>query len=97
VLQSAGGFALSAPFLAPSCPFMGRHEQPIRLRETSVVFAPDTPVIDATFTEVGAERRTVWGRVKAGLQAVLWALAIGFFIPPAWILVQRFAEMFRPF
>lgn len=76
---------------------MGRHEQPIRLRETSVVFAPDTPVIDAHFTEVAGGRSTFWGRVKAGLQALLWAAVIGFLIPPAWVLVQRFGELFRPF
>lgn len=75
---------------------MGRHEQPIRLRETSVVFAPDQPVIDVQFTEIGG-RRTLWGRLKSGLQALLWAATIGFLIPPTWVLVQRFGDLFRPF
>lgn len=74
---------------------MGRHET-IRLRETREVFAPEAPVIDAHFVEVGAERRTIWGRVKAGLQALLWAAAVGFLIPPAWVLVRVIVQTIWP-
>lgn len=74
---------------------MGRHE-PLRLRETSEVFPPGAPVLDVEFTEVGAKPRTLWDRIKAGLQALLWAATIGFLIPPAWVLLQRIGDMFRP-
>ena len=75
---------------------MGRHET-IQLREAKGLPPADAPVLDAKFTEVGRERRTLWGRAKAGLQAVLWAATIGFLIPPAWVLIQRVGEMYRPF
>lgn len=75
---------------------MGRHEKPIRLRESAANFPPGTPVIDVHFTEVGGMRRTLWGRVKAGLRALLWAAAIGLLIPPAWMLIQRLGDMFGP-
>ncbi len=75
---------------------MGRHET-IRLRETGEMLASDARVIDAKFSEVRDPRHTVWGRVKAALQAVLWAAAIGFMIPPAWVVIQIIGESFRPF
>jgi hypothetical protein len=74
---------------------MGRHE-PIRLREVGDAIAANADVIDVSFTEVGGERRTLWDRIKAALQAILWAATIGFLIPPAWVLVQIIGEMFRP-
>lgn len=74
---------------------MGRHE-PIRLRETRAAIAPDARVIDVKFSEVRGERRTLWGRVKAALYALLWVATIGFLIPPAWVLIQVIGEMFRP-
>lgn len=75
---------------------MGRHET-IRLREASGPLPHGAEVLDAKFREVGGERRTLWGRAKAGLQALLWAATIGFLIPPAWVLIQRIGDMFRPY
>jgi hypothetical protein len=75
---------------------MGRHE-PIRLRETHEALAPSAEIIDVMFTEVGRKRRTIWGRIKTGLHALLWAATIGFLIPPAWVLIQTIGELFRPF
>lgn len=74
---------------------MGRHDA-IRLRETKGLPGADAPVIDVRFSEVRGLRRTLWGRVKAGLQALLWAAVIGFLIPPAWVLIQLIGDMFRP-
>lgn len=74
---------------------MGRHET-ILLREAKEPLPLDAPVIDARFREVGGEPRTIWDRVKAGLQALLWAAVIGFLIPPAWVIIQRIGDMFRP-
>jgi hypothetical protein len=70
---------------------MGRYET-IRLREAEAVPTDYAPVIDAQFTEVGRNRRTLWGRVKAGLQALLWAATTGFLIPPAWVLIEVLIE-----
>lgn len=69
---------------------MGRHET-IQLRESMSTIAPSV-VIDARFTEIGRTRRTAWGRVKSVLQALLWAAAIGFLIPPAWVVIQVIGE-----
>lgn len=74
---------------------MGRHET-ILLREAKDLLPHGSPVIDAKFSEVGGERRTIWGRVKGALQALLWAATIGFLIPPAWVLIQLIGGMFRP-
>lgn len=74
---------------------MGRHE-PIRLRETDAPFAPDVEVVDVKFTHVSAARRSLWTRIMAGLQAVLWAAAIGFLIPPAWALIQVIGQTLWP-
>jgi hypothetical protein len=74
---------------------MGRHE-PIRARETRGAFGPGVEVIDVAFTEVGGKRRTIWGRIKSALQALLWAAVIGFLIPPAWVLIQVIGDMVRP-
>jgi len=75
---------------------MGRHES-IPLRESGEALAPDARVIDVKYTEVRDPRHTIWGRIKAALQAVLWAAAIGFMIPPAWVLIQTIGATFRPF
>jgi hypothetical protein len=58
--------------------------------------APPRParVIDAKFTEVRGERRTLWGKVKLAVIALFWAAVIGFAIPPAWVLVQRMGAAF---
>jgi hypothetical protein len=74
---------------------MGRHE-PFRLRESRETFAPSANVLDVKFSEVGRERRTAWGRIKSGLQALLWAAAIGFLIPPAWVLIQTVSATIAP-
>lgn len=74
---------------------MGRPET-IRLREARGLPNDDARVIDVRFTEVGGARRTFWGRIKAGLQALLWAATIGFLIPPALVLAQRFGHLFLP-
>ena len=75
---------------------MGRHE-PIRLRETSVPFASDAEIVDVEFTEIAGKRRSVWARIKSGLQALLWAATIGFLVPPAWVLVQTISAVFASF
>ncbi len=71
---------------------MGRHDI-IRLHEAEGLPSADARVIDVAFREVA--RRSWWDRTKAGLQALLWAAAIGFLIPPAWVLVQRVGELLR--
>ena len=75
---------------------MGRHE-PIQLREIERTLAPDTRVLDVKYKEVRGERRTLWGRTKSALQALVWAAAIGFLIPPAWVLVQVITATVRGF
>jgi hypothetical protein len=75
---------------------MGRHE-PIRLRETERTIAPNARVLDVKFSEVRGERRTLWGRTKSVLQALVWAAAIGFLIPPAWVLIQVVSETVQGF
>lgn len=74
---------------------MGRHE-PIRLREIERAPAPNARVLDVKFKEVRGERRTLWGRTKSALQALVWAAAIGFLIPPAWVLIQVISDTLRP-
>ncbi len=73
---------------------MGRHE-PLQLRETKSAIAPDARVLDVKFTEVDGERRTLWGRTKAALHALLWAATVGFLIPPAWVLIQVTRDLLR--
>jgi hypothetical protein len=69
----------------------------IRLREVKgAAPAPADRVIDARFKEIGASRRSLWGRFKLAAMAVLCAAAIGFLIPPLWLLAQRIAEQFAP-
>ena len=75
---------------------MGRHE-PIQLREIERTLAPDARVFDVKYKEVRGERRTLWGHTKSVLQALVWAAAIGFLIPPAWVLIQVISETVRPF
>jgi hypothetical protein len=75
---------------------MGRHET-IRLRETERTIAPNARVLDVKFREVRGERRTLWGRTKSVLQALVWAAAIGFLIPPAWVLLQVITQTVRGF
>jgi hypothetical protein len=74
---------------------MGRHDI-IRLHEAKGLPPTEARVIDVQFSEVRGARRTLWGRVTAGLQALLWAAAIGFLIPPAWVLIQLIGDMVRP-
>lgn len=71
---------------------MGRRTTPLR----EVKSAPPRAerVIDAKFTEVRGERRTLWGKVKLALIALFWAAVIGFAVPPAWVLVQRMSAAF---
>jgi hypothetical protein len=64
------------------------------LREIKNGPAAGDRVIDAKFTEVRGERRTLWGKLKLAVKAVLWAIVIGLLIPPAWVLVQRMSEAF---
>jgi hypothetical protein len=71
-------------------------QQPIRLRETPGRPVDDTQVIDAKFVEVGAKRRTLLGRIGKGLMWITLAAAVGFLIPPAWIVVQEIGAMFEP-
>ena len=68
----------------------------VRLRETPGEPARDTRVIDAKFTEVGLKRRSILGRLWMACVAVFWAAAIGFLIPPAWVVVQEIGAMFAP-
>jgi hypothetical protein len=74
---------------------MGRHE-PIVLREIERTPAPNARVLDVKFSEVRGERRALWGRTKKILQGLLWAAAVGFLIPPAWVLIQVIAETIQP-
>ena len=75
---------------------MGRHE-PIVLLEIERTPAPNARVLDVRFSEVRGERRTLWGRTKSVAQALVWAAAIGFLIPPAWVLLQVILETMRAF
>ena len=69
----------------------------VRLREVKGAGpAPANRVIDANFKEVGADRRTFWGRLRFAVMAVFWAAVIGFLIPPLWRLTQLIAEQFAP-
>jgi hypothetical protein len=72
------------------------HPETIHLREAQGAPRGDARVIDVHFTEVGGVWRTLWGRIKAGLQAMLWAATIGFLIPPVWVLAQRIGDLLRP-
>ena len=72
-------------------------QQTVRLREVKdAIPSPEDRVIDASFKEVGAERRTLWGRFKLAVMAVFWAGVIGFLIPPFLRLAQLIAEQFAP-
>jgi hypothetical protein len=75
---------------------MGRHE-PIQLRELERTRAHDARVLDVQYKEVRGERRTLWGRTKSVLQALVWAAAIGFMLPPAWVLIQVITATVRGF
>jgi hypothetical protein len=75
---------------------MGRHET-IQLRETERTRAPNARIVDVKFSEVRDPRRTLWGRTKSVMQALVWAAAIGFLIPPAWVLFQVITETLRGF
>ena len=63
-----------------------------RLQEAQGPLPDDADVIDAKFTEVGGRRARFWRRVRTALVALFWAAAIGFLIPPAWVLLQRLHE-----
>lgn len=71
---------------------MGQRTTP--LREVKSATPRAGRVIDAKFTEVRGERRTLWGKVKLAIAALVWAVVIGFLIPPAWMLVQRMSAAF---
>jgi len=66
---------------------MPRDEKPIRLREAKTVPRRGALVIDAHFTVV--RRRKVIRMIGTGLAAVLCAAAVGFLIPPVWMLLER--------
>jgi hypothetical protein len=70
--------------------------QPVRLREAPGDVAPNAHVIDVPYKEVGAGKRSWLGRLWLGVKAVLIAAAIGFLIPPAWVLLQTIADYFAP-
>jgi hypothetical protein len=64
------------------------------LREIKGGPAQGDRIIDAKFSEVRGERRTLWGKLKLAVIALFWAAAIGFLIPPAWMFVQRMSVAF---
>jgi hypothetical protein len=64
------------------------------MRATRFHEAPASPphtgeIIDVSFTVV--PRRTLWRRNKVALFAAMCAAAIGFLIPPLWIVAQHVA------
>ncbi len=69
-------------------------ERATQLRELKGAPPRGARVIDAKFTEVRGQRRTIWGKVKLAVAALFWAAVVGFLVPPAWVLVQRVGEMF---
>lgn len=66
---------------------MPRHNI-IRLREAPQAAPADAPVIDARFKVVG-RRRALVRRIGVWLLAVALAAAIGFLIPPLWVLIEE--------
>jgi hypothetical protein len=70
---------------------MAREQTPIRLRETKAAPRRRGVVIDAHFTVV--RRRKVVRMIGTGVAAVLCAAAIGFLIPPVWMLIERLGPL----
>jgi hypothetical protein len=65
------------------------------LRETETAAASSAEVIDAKFTVVATRKRSGWFRhVLMFLFALVCAAAIGFLIPPAWLVLQNMAALF---
>ncbi|HCK83731.1 MAG TPA: hypothetical protein DHW63_04210 [Hyphomonadaceae bacterium] len=62
-----------------------------RLREQRTPGPVGAEVIDAEFKVVG--RRTRLAAIRRGLIALCAAAAIGFLIPPVWVLVQNLGEV----
>lgn len=65
-----------------------------RQRSHTRMDAPAPPagsVIDAEFRVVGRRRR-ILGALWRGVLAVLIAAAIGFLIPPLWVLVETLRD-----
>jgi hypothetical protein len=71
---------------------VARH-QTFRLREAPGRPAPEARVIDADYSEVGKKRRFL-RRVLNGVLTVLAAAAVGFLIPPAFVVVQEISAYF---
>ena len=68
--------------------------QTIRLREAAPTRAMhEAKVIDAQFKVIGRKRRVLSLAWRAVI-AVLWAAAIGFLIPPAWIFFESIGAQF---
>lgn len=62
-----------------------------RLREQPAAAPLKAPVIDATFKVVG--RRTWLGHIWRALLALCAVAAVGFLIPPLWVLVRSVGAM----
>ncbi len=66
---------------------------PVRLREAPDAAPAHAPVIDARFKVVG-RRRAVVRRVAVWLMAIAAAAAVGFLIPPLWVLIEEILALF---
>jgi hypothetical protein len=66
---------------------MAREQPTIRLRETKSAPRRGSVVIDAHFTVV--RRRRLIRMIGTGLAAVICAAAVGFLLPPVWMLIER--------
>jgi|CXWL01.1.fsa_nt_gi hypothetical protein len=72
---------------------MAERPDPIRLREAPHAAPPEATVIDADFKVVG-RRRAMMRRVGFWLLAFAGAAAIGFLIPPIWLIIEEIAALF---
>lgn len=70
---------------------MARDQKPTRLRETRTPTRGGAVVIDAHFTVI--RRRKVIRLIGKGLAAALCAAAIGFLIPPVWMLIEQLGPL----
>ena len=61
--------------------------QATRLREVRDAVSHDSNIIDASYTIV--RERKLLQRIKTAMLAVLCAAAVGFMIPPLWIVAQH--------
>lgn len=89
--MSVGGFAISAPICCAKRRHMNR-PQATPLREQSGPAPRGAKVIDAQFKVVRPSRLALMGR---WLFAFAIAGAVGFLIPPAWVVLQEIAAMLR--